>query len=312
MNKKIIAMAVAGALVAPLAQAEVTVGGRMYIEYQNGTDETNPAYAPSNGAYATVTDDQGIGRIFIKASEDLGNGMTMYGKQEMSYQMGTSATGAKFGMRDGYVGIKGGFGDFAMGDFVGAYATTNIDAFTGTGLEARGNGGAFKDADGIANNSFVKNVMRYKTKVGGTSINFQTNLLNSDPSTYGANSISKMSLAVKMKNGFALGYSSKDDNTTTTTFTKLAYKAKSFGVAYEMADASTILLLNYKMAMGKNNTLHINYGAETPDVGVASSYIMVGGIKKFAKTAKMVYGYRISDKAGLDDSSLVVGLRKDF
>lgn len=326
MNKKIISMAVAAALVAPLAQAEVTVGGRMYIEYDMFS--VNGGGPGLDGA--SVADDQGIGRIFFKASEDLGNGISMYGKHEIQYQQGTG--GGSFGMRDGYVGIKGGFGDFAMGDFVGAYSQTGVDPFVGTALQARGNGGHNTAGNGISHNGFTRSMMQYKTKVGGAKINLQTNALNSDAGEFGAPTV--MQLHVKM-GGLAIATATNDNGSDPAPSdggnTKVAYKGKAGGlkyaVQYEMisgADGSNqttgdgnVLYFNVGMDMGKNNTVYLAVGALTSDADATedAAYMMLGGKKSFSKTSSMYYGYRSTDvNNGVtgDSTSIAIGLRKDF
>jgi len=103
MQKKLIAVAIAGALATPVAIADVAVSGsvRAGLKYSGSDKEWTVA---NNGS-----------RLRFKASEDLGNGQSAY----MNYEFGVDA--AKGSIQTGttkrlaYVGIKGDWGSLSVG-----------------------------------------------------------------------------------------------------------------------------------------------------------------------------------------------------
>ena len=101
MQKKLIAAAVAGALAAPVAVAEVAVSGsiRTGVEY--------------TGSEWVVADN--FSRLRFKASSDLGNGQSAFMNYEfrVNSAQGSIVTGNT--QRLSYVGIKGDWGQLSMG-----------------------------------------------------------------------------------------------------------------------------------------------------------------------------------------------------
>lgn len=101
MQKKLIAAAVAGALAAPVAVAEVAVSGsiRTGVEY--------------TGSEWVVADN--FSRLRFKANSDLGNGQSAFMNYEfrVNSAQGSIVTGDT--QRLSYVGIKGDWGQLSMG-----------------------------------------------------------------------------------------------------------------------------------------------------------------------------------------------------
>ena len=107
--KKIIALAVAGAFVSPVALAEVTVGGE--IEYvmimEDGVDDR-------------ISDNDNL--IFVQSSEELPNGMTVTGVMNVANDTDT-ATGT-IDNQGTSLTLSGEFGSLAIGDVSGASDAT--------------------------------------------------------------------------------------------------------------------------------------------------------------------------------------------
>ena len=101
MQKKLIAVAIAGALAAPVAIADVAVSGsiRTGVEY--------------NGSEWAVKDN--YSRLRFKSSSDLGNGQSAYMGYEfrVNSAQGSLMTGNT--QRLSYVGIKGDWGTLSLG-----------------------------------------------------------------------------------------------------------------------------------------------------------------------------------------------------
>jgi predicted porin len=113
MNKKLLALAVAGAFVAPaaMAQSNVTIGGQMHFSLDSlrgknaaDTDLTSKTNVSSNSSH-----------IYFKGTEDLGNGLSAFWQIQTYFSAGgTGNSDAAFGGTfDGvssgntYVGLEG-------------------------------------------------------------------------------------------------------------------------------------------------------------------------------------------------------------
>lgn len=128
MQKKVIVLAVAGALAAPaaaMAQSNVQLYGNIYMEYSfvrqgtatNGTDMTNPDVLQTPGS-----------AIGFKGEEKLGGGMSAWFQCESTADYrGVSGNG--FCTRNSAVGLKGSYGNF----FVGNWDTPSKRAQQNTG-----------------------------------------------------------------------------------------------------------------------------------------------------------------------------------
>jgi len=115
MNKKLMAVAVAGALAAPaaaLAQSTVQMYGNIYMEYAFTSTGANTANTV-NPANVDILQAPGSA-IGFKGEEKLGGGMSAWFQCESSADFrGTNGDG--FCTRNSAVGLKGGFGNFFVG-----------------------------------------------------------------------------------------------------------------------------------------------------------------------------------------------------
>ncbi len=111
MQKKLIALAVAGALTAPLAaHADApTVYGKIHVSIESISND-NSAADPDSGL-ATSTNSSRLG---VKGSSDLDNGMKLV--YQMEGEVGVGATSKNnFMSRNTYVGLAGDFGTILTG-----------------------------------------------------------------------------------------------------------------------------------------------------------------------------------------------------
>ncbi len=129
MKKRLIAVAVATALIAPLtAQAGVEVYGqaRMSVDYVNNDDPT----AGNDKSAMSVSNN--VSRIGFKGDEDLGSGLKAIWQieQRVDYDTGGFATGA----RNTFLGLAGGFGTAQFGKYETPLrlVTQRIDIFSDT------------------------------------------------------------------------------------------------------------------------------------------------------------------------------------
>ena len=160
MTRQLFAVLLASVmLAAPMARADVVLYGKIYAEV--ASEQTgNGATQQTN---TTVDDAQNLGRLGVKFDQDLGNGLTAFGKYEFSLNAPDSSH--DFKMRDAFVGLRGSLGSIAMGRFDGAYKTTggvNWDPFAFTSLQLAGNGG--QSNTNFGNAGFIDRAIELRTR----------------------------------------------------------------------------------------------------------------------------------------------------
>ena len=167
MNKRLMALAVAGALAAPLvASAEgthVTIFGRLQAEYATvDIDGFN--------AQTAVADDALQSRWGLQIAEDLGAGLRAIGRIEYSLNPGGDDRRLA---REQWVGLGGDqWGELKFGrvqsvlkDFAGGHS---IDPFAYTSLHANGSGGLMVSSSngyGSGDAGFVSSAVRFDSPV---------------------------------------------------------------------------------------------------------------------------------------------------
>ncbi|SEP09817.1 porin [Nitrosovibrio sp. Nv6] len=163
MKKKLIALAAAGALAAPVVASaqgtNVTIFGRVQAEYSL----VDFAGQPSQGS---LQDNARSSRWGLHITEDLGNGFKANARLEMGLNAGS---GSATTPREQWVGLSSNhWGDVKFGrvqspfkDFAGGMT---IDPFAYTTLQANGAGGTMSGgANGLGSgaNGFVNSAIRY-------------------------------------------------------------------------------------------------------------------------------------------------------
>ncbi len=122
MNKKLVAVAVAGLLAAPLAAqaqtANVTLYGRLNLDMEvvnakqdapiPGTPKTNMFFVKSNSS-----------RLGVRGSEALGGGLSAVFQIESG--LNAASSGGQLATRETFVGLQGAWGTFKMGYFLTPY-----------------------------------------------------------------------------------------------------------------------------------------------------------------------------------------------
>ena len=112
MNKKLIALAVAGATFAPIVMAQtanpVTLYGRIWV-MANSMKASSGATTLSTRT--TIVDESSL--IGVRGTEDLGGGLKAWFQLESSAP--PDSGGGTFGSRNSGVGLQGGFGTVVLG-----------------------------------------------------------------------------------------------------------------------------------------------------------------------------------------------------
>ena len=125
MNKKLIALAIAGACVAPEAMAQtanpVTLYGRVYATFESVEGKGGPS-ASALPRRNRVSDESSL--LGVRGTEDLGGGLKAFFQLETAFKPDQNDT--TFAARNSGVGLQGGFGSILLGRWDTPYKTTTI------------------------------------------------------------------------------------------------------------------------------------------------------------------------------------------
>src|SRR3989440_1063989 len=121
MNKKLVAVAVAGVLAAPLAAqaqtANVTLYGRLNIDYELITGRQADGSNPNVSRLSSNSS-----RLGVRGTESLGGGLNAIFQIESNVSGDTGNTSTSgFASRETFVGLQGAWGTFKMGKFLMPY-----------------------------------------------------------------------------------------------------------------------------------------------------------------------------------------------
>ena len=165
MKKKLIALAVAGALAAPVVASaqgtNVTIFGRVQAEYS-----LVDSGAPGNHSQGALQDNARSSRWGLQITEDLGRGLKANARMEMGLNTGAGSASTP---REQWVGLShNNWGDVKLGrvqspfkDFAGGMT---IDPFAYTTMQANGAGATMTgSANGMGSgaNGFVNSALRF-------------------------------------------------------------------------------------------------------------------------------------------------------
>jgi predicted porin len=337
MNKRLLAVAVSAALVAPaVAMADVMVYGAAQVEvadvdYENKEKDDGIRMA-----------DRSRGRVGIKASEDLGNGLKGIAQFEWKAdttdnetgQIADADGGGSFALsgRVAQVGLAGNFGTVVLGNLKSPYKYTGgvkYDPFVATLLQARGNGSMTGGA--LGHNSFVDNLVAYASPKGPVTASIGYGPSEDDGLValdvkYSEGGIEAFIAYVDAGDRLNGGMAGDDSDYTAA---KIGGQFKSGGhkisAQYEDVEITdeggaktdpSVFFLGYQFMMDKN-TFAIQYGETDHDMSDTdnTTYVALGAIHKFSKTTRVFGGWRdTSTDKDMDagESVITVGLRKDF
>jgi len=128
MNKKLIALAVAAASVAPAAMAQtanpVTLYGRVYVMFESVEAKGGASPVARRNR---VSDQSSL--LGVRGTEDLGGGLKAFFQLETAFRPDSNNT--TFAARNSGIGLQGGFGSVLMGRWDSPYksATIAVDPF---------------------------------------------------------------------------------------------------------------------------------------------------------------------------------------
>ena len=335
MKKKLIALAVAGAMTAPMAvMADMSLSGGLQTQIvsEGGDGALRNGLYMSHGGGSTGANSGSFGDLTVKASEDLGNGMKAIAKY--GFNIGTDAG---IGTREAYVGLAGDFGAVLAGRINHPYKTATVswDPFLSTFMQARTAGGMHSALYG----SEVSNTLAYAGNFGGVKVVAGVIMDESDDATDVEKTNGKHSYAasVNMPVGpveVALAYASLSENGSmglggvekaTAAKVGVKYSAGDFTVAgqYEStgeglgADKGNVMFVTGTYKMGANS-ISASVGRTSDDVtgGENNNYMAVGFNHAFSAKTNVYVGYRSSRDVGgvdgVDSNAFGAGMRMKF
>jgi predicted porin len=166
MNKKLIALAVAGAIYAPTVMAQsanpVTLYGRAWLMLETVKADGGPSAAVPISNRTRVSDQSSL--FGIRGTEDIGGGVKAFFQMETAFNL--SDNGTNFAARNSGVGLQAGWGSVLMGRWDTPYKqyTGNFDPFADN--TAAGFAGVMNDRGNF--DIRAQNVIQYWTpKIGG-------------------------------------------------------------------------------------------------------------------------------------------------
>ncbi|SCZ61337.1 porin [Thiohalomonas denitrificans] len=320
MNKKLIALAIAGAMAAPLAaHAELTISGKLQAEVVNvdGDGATLEGIQVVDGMEGSTANSGNASAINFAGSQDLGNGLKGIVKAGFNLK---PADRVGIDMRDGYVGLAGGFGTVLVGSMNSPYKASTVgwDPFLATSLQARGSTGM----SGL-HNGYLSNTIAYGNTFGAAKFSAAVAVDETDDGTGDTQGDHTISASLNVPVGpveVAVAYQDEGGDNETAVKGGVKYSTGVFTVAgqYETLDEGLSdgdhMYLTGSMAMGAN-TFSLSAGSFTDDSATPNDadYVALGVKHAFNKAVSAHVGYRMNDDdAGADVNVLAAGMRVGF
>ena len=318
MNKKLLALAVSAAVMAPVAaQADVTVYGRINnaLDFKSGDD------------IESTTDISNVSSRFgIKASSDLGNGMTASARYEFATVTDKEQNNVA-DLRIGTVGISGGFGSITVGNQWSAFYD-----IVGTHIDPTYTLGYYMYSSFVGGPYRASNTIKYSNSFGPVYLELDVRLNDSDETNADAEKLNG--------NGVGLGVSfAATDNLTLAA----AFDAEDAsdadgtsdtdrtGVAAKWAQGGWYAILGWQetdidggdtidnasiyggTSIGDSTNLMLGYQSASSDVKGDADQLILGVYHNMGGGLKLYYeGTSVSyDNSGDVDVHLL-GMRIDF
>ena len=302
MNKKVLAAAIAAAMVAPVAQADLKISGRVAMELVSEDGNINAADYGNQRLQFDFSDESGfMGRMALDMRQSKFTG----------YDPTLTAPSATAAYRDYYVGYKGSFGGLMAGRLAGAGKNIEGDKYVGTFLELRN---AFVKGGKYGSSSFIDNMIEYNNKFGDSVVKLQYN-----PTDNGG-AKGDLGASIKAKLAGAGVFAAYNNQGDTNTYWKVGGNMK-FGefntrLVYENDDGqaeAASWVLGADMGFGNGWTGTVDY-SDKGELRTESAY-RVGVYKKFSKKAHMWAGYTQNGTSSTTTAAFAaygVGFRVDI
>jgi hypothetical protein len=221
MKKTIIASAIAAAVAAPAAFADVSVSGNVYAE-------------------ATDSNAQVFTDLFFKASEDLGNGMKV---SSMIQIVGDNDSAMTTGNHDGAEDGDGSLtASHAVSSKTAGYRTVALSGDFGTITAGRMEANIEQNIQAMASNdpSHPTSIEAEGNKTWIAAVRYTTPSFNGISATYETDQADYTGYSVQYSgHGATVKYGKEDNGTTEFTAYALAYGMNGLNVKYVVMDNDT-------------------------------------------------------------------------
>ena len=302
MNKKLVAVAVAGVLAAPLAAqaqtANVTLYGRLNLTLE---------YIDANGSNPSVQRlSSNSSRLGVRGTESLGGGLNVIWQIESS--ISGDAGGGTLAGRDTFVGLQGSWGTVRFGNFLAPYDDMhpifgNVPTYTTSMLSTASiwaQGTSAKSAGGF--DARLGNSLRYDTPniagfVGSAQVSLDSENGVTDPfvlSLGGVYNNGPFTLGVAFEGNKDVRANGLDDKAFTVT------GAWNFGI---VRIAGVYERLDYDTPTGSLKRNFYGVSATAP-VGPGTVYAFYGHADKGKGGGSRVAGLASGDETEADQFSI--------
>ena len=331
MNKKIIAIAIASAMAAPAAMAEMSISGNF------GGDFVSSSKGAGSAADTTATtrqfEDNGASKIDFNATSG-----SAFGK--FGFNMGPGAAGVDSNgdtnfnspvYRDYFLGYKfSGGSSFQFGTMAGAAKNLEKDNLIATFLQTRGTYAEARTSGAYGSSGFIKNIIQYKMKAGDANVTIQydptDNFVNSTNEGHAGISVagkaSGINYWVSYNNGIG---GDKGLTNTTATVSQSNMKAggsMKFGsikatLNYTSADDATnkwnAIAVTGDMGLGNGLSVQATLAQTSGDAAKKGAFTRVAVIKSIGPKARMYAGITNNKpKGGVSADQVGLGMSVKF
>ena len=319
MNKKIIAIAIASALAAPVAMADVTITGALGGDIVSRNDAASTTNNEVNTSATMAMEDFGATKVEFNAKT--GN---VFGK--LGLNMGPGATGTTLTnptYRDYFIGYQiNAATSFQFGNMAGSAKNLEKDQYIASFLQTRGTYAEARTGSRFGSSGFMHNVLQLKMKAGPGTLVVQydpTDNVNSSDNE------GHIGLGYSGKTGGVNFYGSYNNGTGADTTADqsnmklgaaMKFGAIKAGLTYTSADTAgsvkSAISIGGTMDLGNKLDVNVNYGVTTGDAGEGDS-LRVAVTKGLGKGAKIYGGYTSHTPDGASTQTMVgVGMGIKF
>ena len=325
MNKKLIAIAIATAMAAPVAMADVKLSGRVGIDFTNiDTDgSANDVRDVKDNAASRFQIDGTSGNAYARIAYD-------------------ARKNKNLGQRDNYLGYKldGGM-SIQVGRMATAAKNAEKDPYITTFLETRGSIANSYTSNIYGSNSFVDNLIQVAFKAGSAKVKIQYDPTEYSPTVTKGNQSGHIAIGVSGKSGPVAWHASYNNGSADGDNSAASYGSQSniklggsmkFGkvkasLNYTSMDtdaataaagtATDSIFVDANIGMGKGLSANIGLGVRSGDVTADDAdYLRLAVTKKLAKGVKVYGGYTSTDydaaSSSADTSEVGVGMIVKF
>lgn len=309
MNKKLMAVAVAGALAAPgmaLAQSStVQIGGSITTFYYKH-DPNNPGTGQNSDILETSEPE-----LFVRGEEKLGGGLSVWFQctSSLDGMLGGASAVANSGLcaRNSGIGFKGSFGNVFQGNWdqpqklvfnKGRQWWGGTNAFTGGSAVLLNGGSASGAANPVTSTSGVVSV------TGGVATAAATQTTSNNPGSFFRRQANSWNYHSPSWSGFSVmgSFSAANEQTGNPESSTLSQRMYSFAGQYESGP----------LYIGVGYEQHSDYNPGNVTVGAAASaysggtdtnYTIVAGYKYGAFNVRALYSkseYDVTNASNLD------------